>query len=99
MFDATEVKKGAQVFWSRVVLGGAIGIASSFLDLNFGGGVGKILSVILAVVIFLLFGKLIEGRAERMLGSKRKAWMEGAGSYFIAWFFTWSLALNLIFHP
>ena len=86
-----------KIYWSRVLLGiitGVIcGILTKFSPLE-GSHLVYPLGIVIAVVIYWISYQIVKVRYDRFkIG--RKTWLEGIGSYFISWFFFWSLILNL----
>ena len=85
-----------KIYWGRVLLGAIVGvfcgILSKFSPLDY-SHITSLLGVIIAVVIYWISYQVVRIRCDRSkIG--RKAWIEGIGSYFISWFFFWSLILN-----
>lgn len=87
-----------KLYWSRVVLGGISGLISFAVQrgLNI-GEIVQLAGIIIAVSIYALSVLVIRAlvKSGRIRVPGRGVWIEGIGSFFLSWFFVWSLALNI----
>ena len=85
-----------KIYWGRVLLGAIVGVFCGILSktpfLSYSYLVGPI-GVIVAIVVYWISYQIVRMKCNKSkIG--RKTWLEGIGSYFISWFFFWSLILN-----
>lgn len=90
----SEFKPKTVMYWTRVIIGAALGALHALFWRPPSSLISSIL-IVLAVYVFTyrLFKMAYKGK----LKDEGAIWKEGAGSFFLAWLFTWFLLYNMLF--